>query len=98
MPRAHTSVDVLRAYVGNMINRLVHRGPDDAGVHVTADIALGMRRLAIIDVAHGRQPMHSDDGSLVLVFNGEIYNHRRLRAELASREQELARIRRTLRP
>jgi asparagine synthase (glutamine-hydrolysing) len=84
MPRVHTSTDVLRTYVGNMTNRLVHRGPDDAGIHVTADIALGVRRLAIIDVAHGQQPMHSDDGSLVLIFNGEIYNHRRLRTELAA--------------
>src|SRR5688572_12650028 len=84
MPKLPTSTDVLRSYVGNMTSRLVHRGPDDAGIHVTEEIALGMRRLAIIDVAHGRQPMYSDDGSLVLVFNGEIYNYRRLREQLVA--------------
>ena len=84
MPKLPTSTDLLRSYVGNMTSRLVHRGPDDAGIHVTGEIALGMRRLAIIDVAQGRQPMYSDDGSLVLVFNGEIYNYRRLRAQLVA--------------
>jgi asparagine synthase (glutamine-hydrolysing) len=82
LPKVPAHPDVLRAYVGNMTSRLVHRGPDDSGTYVTADIALGMRRLAIIDVAHGQQPMYSEDGSLALVFNGEIYNHRSLRSEL----------------
>jgi asparagine synthase (glutamine-hydrolysing) len=67
-----------------MTNALVHRGPDDAGLYASDDIALGMRRLAIIDVAHGQQPMLSDDGTLSLVFNGEIYYHRALRMELAT--------------
>jgi asparagine synthase (glutamine-hydrolysing) len=63
----------------------VHRGPDDAGVHVDGPCALGMRRLSIIDVAGGHQPLHSADGSLWLVCNGEIYNFRELRSELLAR-------------
>jgi asparagine synthase (glutamine-hydrolysing) len=62
-----------------------HRGPDDEGTHVDGPCALGMRRLSIIDVAGGHQPLHSPDGSLWLVCNGEIYNYRELRAELEAR-------------
>ena len=61
---------------------IVHRGPDDGGVYREHDVLLGMRRLAIIDLAGGHQPMHSSDSRYVLVFNGEIYNYRRLRDEL----------------
>jgi len=63
----------------------VHRGPDDEGIHVDRACALGMRRLSIIDVAGGHQPLRSADGSLWLVCNGEIYNYRELRAELEAR-------------
>jgi asparagine synthase (glutamine-hydrolysing) len=63
----------------------VHRGPDDAGLHVDGACAIGMRRLSIIDLEGGHQPLHSADGSLWLVCNGEIYNFRELRAELAAR-------------
>ncbi len=63
----------------------VHRGPDDDGVHVDGACAIGMRRLSIIDVAGGHQPLRSVDGTLWLVCNGEIYNYRELRAELAAR-------------
>ena len=62
-----------------------HRGPDDEGVHVDGACAIGMRRLSIIDVAGGHQPLKSPDGSLRLVCNGEIYNYRELRAELERR-------------
>ena len=62
-----------------------HRGPDDDGVHVDGACAIGMRRLSIIDVAGGHQPLHSSDGTLWLVCNGEIYNYRELRAELEAR-------------
>ena len=79
---APSSQDRLRALVSNMTHALVHRGPDDSGLYVDDRIGLGMRRLAIIDVAHGQQPMSSDDGDLVLVYNGEIYNYRSLRADL----------------
>ncbi len=65
-----------------MMNRIVHRGPDSAGKYVDEDVALGFRRLSIIDLAEGDQPMFNEDKSLVLVFNGEIYNFKDLRAEL----------------
>jgi asparagine synthase (glutamine-hydrolysing) len=64
---------------------MVHRGPDGAGRDVGAHFSIGMRRLAIIDVGGGDQPLYSDDGNLALVFNGEIYNHRELRRELERR-------------
>ncbi len=67
-----------------MMNRIVHRGPDSEGQFVDSDIALGFRRLSIIDLAEGHQPMFNEDKSLVLVFNGEIYNFKDLRAELES--------------
>ena len=65
-----------------MMDRIVHRGPDSAGKFVDEDVALGFRRLSIIDLAEGDQPMFNEDKSLVLVFNGEIYNFKDLRAEL----------------
>jgi asparagine synthase (glutamine-hydrolysing) len=68
-----------------MLGALDHRGPDDRGVHLGDDVALGMTRLAVIDLVTGRQPMSSDDGAATIVFNGEIYNFRALRAELDAR-------------
>jgi asparagine synthase (glutamine-hydrolysing) len=68
-----------------MVKSLAHRGPDDSGIHVEGGAGLGMTRLAIIDLLTGRQPMASDDGGAWLVFNGEIYNYRTLRAELQAR-------------
>ncbi len=65
-----------------MMNRIVHRGPDSSGKFVDDNIALGFRRLSIIDLEDGSQPMFNEDKSLVLVFNGEIYNHNDLREEL----------------
>jgi asparagine synthase (glutamine-hydrolysing) len=64
---------------------LIHRGPDQQGCYESAQVSLGAVRLKIIDLQTGNQPMHSDDENTVLVFNGEIYNHRELRAELESR-------------
>ncbi len=64
---------------------LVHRGPDGEGLHLRGPVGLGHRRLAIVDVAQGAQPMASDDGRLQVVFNGEIYNHAALRRELTAR-------------
>ena len=66
----------------SMMNRIIHRGPDSAGKFVNEDVALGFRRLSIIDLAEGDQPMFNEDNSLVLTFNGEIYNFKDLRAEL----------------
>ena len=68
-----------------MLAALDHRGPDDRGTYLGDDAALGMTRLAIIDLVTGRQPMTSDDGNTTLVCNGEIYNFRALRAELEAR-------------
>lgn len=65
-----------------MMNRIIHRGPDSDGVYLDDNIALGFRRLSIIDLSEGDQPMFNEDKSLVLVFNGEIYNYKDLRAEL----------------
>jgi asparagine synthase (glutamine-hydrolysing) len=65
-----------------MVRLLKHRGPDDEGVHAEPGLGLGMSRLAIIDLTTGRQPMGSPDGSTWIIFNGEVYNHRELRARL----------------
>lgn len=68
--------------IREMSSTIVHRGPDDDGYYIDEDVAFAFRRLAIIDLSHGDQPMHSQDEDLVLMFNGEIYNYRELRAEL----------------
>lgn len=65
-----------------MCDAIAHRGPDDDGYHVAESVALGMRRLSVIDVGGGQQPISSEDGSITVVFNGEIYNHRSLRRQL----------------
>jgi asparagine synthase (glutamine-hydrolysing) len=71
-----------RELVERMSATLAHRGPDDAGIHLGPDIGLGFRRLAIIDLETGNQPMQNEDGTVVSVFNGEIYNFRELRKRL----------------
>ncbi|WP_165171170.1 asparagine synthase (glutamine-hydrolyzing) [Adlercreutzia sp. ZJ242] len=71
-----------------MGDRIRHRGPDDAGYYVDERMALGHRRLSIIDLEGGRQPILNEDGSRVLVFNGEIYNYQELRADLLARGHE----------
>ena len=68
--------------VKRMTDAIAHRGPDGSGVWTAPGVGLGHRRLSIIDVEGGAQPMHSDDGVLTLTFNGEIYNFRALRQEL----------------
>jgi asparagine synthase (glutamine-hydrolysing) len=68
--------------LARMARVTVHRGPDDEGAHVDGRCAIGMRRLSIIDVAGGHQPIANHDGSLVVICNGEIYNFRELRREL----------------
>ena len=68
-----------------MTRTLVHRGPDDEGTFSDTDIALGHRRLSIIDLETGRQPIPNEDGSIWVVLNGEIYNHRDLRALLETK-------------
>ena len=66
-----------------------HRGPDDEGVHCDGPLAIGMRRLSIIDLAGGHQPLTNEDGTLWLVANGEIYNYRELSQELAAQGHRL---------
>jgi asparagine synthase (glutamine-hydrolysing) len=74
-------VDLVR----RMCDVIAHRGPDGAGFHDDEHAALGMRRLAIIDVAGGQQPVYNEDRTVVAVFNGELYNFAQLRAHLAAR-------------
>ncbi len=66
----------------NMMNRIIHRGPDGAGQYIDSGIAMGFRRLSIIDLKGGDQPMATADGSRIITFNGEIYNYRELREDL----------------
>jgi asparagine synthase (glutamine-hydrolysing) len=82
---SETRVDV--AEVASIVRRLVHRGPDDEGTFIDGDrrVALGIRRLAVIDLASGGQPVSDDTQSTVAVFNGEIYNFQELRQELERR-------------
>ena len=67
-----------------MMDRIIHRGPDSSGMFIENEAALGFRRLSIIDLEHGSQPLYNED-VLVLVFNGEIYNFQELRDELISK-------------
>ena len=68
--------------VRRMCQTIIHRGPDDEGVYVKDGVGLGIRRLSIIDVSGGHQPIHNENKTVWVVFNGEIYNFRELRAEL----------------
>ena len=82
---ASSTAPVSREQVQRMCDVMVHRGPDDAGYLIDPGVALGMRRLSIIDLAGGHQPITNEDDSVAVVFNGEIYNYRELRAALAAR-------------
>ena len=77
--------DESRALVHRMCEVIRHRGPDDEGVWVDEGVALGMRRLSIIDLSTGHQPIHNEDRTIWIVFNGEIYNHGDIRRELEAR-------------
>src|SRR5216683_2890332 len=70
------------ATVKAMCDHIRHRGPDDEGFHVEGGCAIGMRRLSIIDLSTGHQPMSNEDRTVWVVFNGEIYNFQQLRSEL----------------
>jgi asparagine synthase (glutamine-hydrolysing) len=71
--------------LADMCRRIVHRGPDDEGSFVEENVGLAMRRLSIIDVKDGHQPLANEDGDIWIVFNGEIYNHADLRTELEAK-------------
>ena len=79
--KAHVDSGVLR----RMCDVIAHRGPDDDGIFTQGRIGLGMRRLSIVDLSTGHQPISDEDGSITVVFNGEIYNHRSLRENLITR-------------
>lgn len=68
--------------IKNMTEVITHRGPDDNGFYLDGGISMGFRRLSIIDLGTGHQPIYNEDQTLVLTFNGEIYNYRELREEL----------------
>lgn len=77
------NIDNSNEVIGKMMDRIRHRGPDAEGKYVDGDIALGHRRLSIIDISsQGDQPIFNEDGSLVIVFNGEIYNYMEIREKL----------------
>lgn len=80
MPR-----DECIATLTKMCDAIRHRGPDDSGVHITPNICLGMRRLSIIDLSGGHQPMQTTDGRFTIVYNGETYNFKELRGELEAK-------------
>src|SRR5690606_16248250 len=79
-PRSPTRCD--EALLRRMNDIQHHRGPDEGSIHIEAHVGLGHRRLSIIDVATGQQPLFNEDGTVVVVLNGEIYNFEALRAEL----------------
>ena len=66
---------VERSILERMTDAMVHRGPDGAGLYIDREVGLGHRRLSIIDLDGGRQPISNQDGTLQIVFNGEIYNY-----------------------
>src|SRR6202790_5523979 len=70
------------AQIRAMCDRIRHRGPDDEGFHIDGGCGIGMRRLSIIDLSTGHQPMSNEDDSVWVVFNGEIYNYQPLRQDL----------------
>ncbi len=81
----HTEREMSHAeIIKDMCDRIAHRGPDDADYYVDDGISLGFRRLSIIDLDGGRQPIYNEDKNLVLLFNGEIYNYQELREELVN--------------
>ncbi len=76
---------VFEREVRAMCGAMTHRGPDDEGVYLSEGVGLGMRRLSIIDLENGQQPVSNEDGTIWVVFNGEIYNYRELRGLLTRR-------------
>lgn len=81
----HTGMGNAEEIIHKMADRIIHRGPDDESYYIDDEIALGFRRLSIIDLEGGRQPIENEDRSMVLTFNGEIYNYQTLREDLLSK-------------
>lgn len=80
-----SSASVDPAVIRRMADSIRHRGPDDEGYYVAGPVGFGFRRLSIIDLSTGHQPMSNEDGTVWIVFNGEIYNYQELRADLLER-------------
>jgi asparagine synthase (glutamine-hydrolysing) len=84
-PEGSMNAEHRREVIAQMCRVIEHRGPDDEGFHIDGGLAIGMRRLSIIDLFTGRQPISNEDGSIWIVFNGEIYNFKELRDDLIRR-------------
>lgn len=84
------SSEHLQKVLSRMLSAMYHRGPDEEGLLVVGNLALGMRRLSIIDLAGGHQPIFNEDRRIAIVFNGEIYNFQTLRQELMERGHQFA--------
>src|SRR5271169_3829209 len=80
-PGSRVPADLVR----DMADSIRHRGPDDEGFYVSGQVGLGFRRLSIIDLSTGHQPLSNEDRTVWIVFNGEIYNYQELRNDLQSR-------------
>ncbi|ADJ64245.1 amidotransferase 1, exosortase A system-associated [Herbaspirillum seropedicae] len=80
----HGQAEIDRQLLARMNETQHHRGPDEGGLHVEAGLGLGHRRLSIVDLSSGQQPLFNEDGSVVVVFNGMIYNYRELMRELTA--------------
>ena len=80
-----TEPESSQTVVRRMMGQMHHRGPDDEGLFADDSVALGMRRLSIIDLGGGHQPLFNEDGTVAVVFNGEIYNFQELRHTLEGR-------------
>ena len=83
-------MDSRKAILKKMMDKIAHRGPDQEGMFVDDKVALGFRRLSIIDLNNGSQPMFNENKDVAIVFNGEIYNHLELRKELIEKGKVFA--------
>src|SRR5262249_53362003 len=82
--------EIPRELVHGMNETIIHRGPDDEGIFTGPGIGLGFRRLSIIDVAGGHQPISNEDGTIWVMLNGEIYNYPELSREVLGRGHRMA--------
>lgn len=87
--RLLTSEEILE----NMMNKIIHRGPDSGGKHIDDGVSMGFRRLSIIDLEGGTQPIYNENRDMVITFNGEIYNHLELREDLIAKGHVMAAMR-----
>lgn len=81
------NIDGKQKIITAMMNKIIHRGPDSSGSFIDKNICLGFRRLSIIDLSDGDQPIYNEDGSMAIVFNGEIYNYKEIRSGLEKKHK-----------